>query len=54
MIFVTDFNLLNLSKAVGEFGQKIEMHLYLLAKFTKCLRQVQQVKVLNEDHEDLC
>ena len=25
-----------------------------LAMFTKCLRQVQQLKVLNKDHEDLC
>ena len=30
------------------------MHLYLLAKFTKCFKQVQQVKVLNKGHEDLC
>ena len=30
------------------------MHLYFLAKFTKPFRQVQQVKVPNKDHEDLC
>ena len=33
---------------------KNKMHSYLLAKFTKCFRQVQQVKVLNKDQEDLC
>ena len=33
VIFVHDFYLLNLSKILGELGQKIEMHLYLLAKF---------------------
>ena len=54
MIFVIDFHLLNLSKALGELGHKIELHFYLLAKFTKCFRQVQQVKVLHEDHEDFC
>ena len=54
MTFVQDFYLLNLSKALGDLGQKIEMHLYLLAKFTKCFRLVQQVKVLKRDHEDLC
>ena len=54
MIFVWDFHLLNLSKVLGELGQEIEMHLYLLAKFTKCFKQVQQVKVLNKGHEDLC
>ena len=43
-----DFHLLNLSNALRELGQKIEMHLHLLAKFTKCFRQVQQVKVLKE------
>ena len=30
------------------------MHLYLLAKFTKCFRQGYQMKVLKKDHEDLC
>ena len=48
MILVQDFYLLNLSKTFGELGQQIEMHLHLLAKFTKCFRQVQQVKVLNK------
>ena len=43
MILVQDFYLLNLSKTLDE---QTEMHLHLLAKFTKCLRQVQQVKVL--------
>ena len=46
MILVQDFYLLNLSKTLGELGQRIEMHLHLLAKFTKCFRQVQQEKVL--------
>ena len=50
VILVQDFCLLNLSKALGELGQKIEMHLHLLAKFTQCFRQVQQVKVLKKDH----
>ena len=54
MIFVRDFHLLNLSKAPGELGQQLEMHFNLLAKFTKCFRQIQQVKFLNEDLEDLC
>ena len=54
VILVQDFYLLNLSKALGELGQKIEIYLHLLAKFTKCFRQVQQVKVLKKDHEDLC
>ena len=54
MILVQDFYLLNLSKTLGELGQQIEMHLHLLAKFTKCFRQVQQVKVLKKDHDDLC
>ena len=54
MIFVWDFYLLNLSKVLGELGQEIYMYLYLLAKFNKCLKQVQQVKVLNKCHEDLC
>ena len=54
MIFVWDFHLLNLSKSLGEHSQKLEMHLYSLAMFTKCLRQVKQVKVLKQDHEDLC
>ena len=53
MIFVKDFHFLNLYKALGELGHKIEMHFYLLAKFTKYFRQVQQVKVLNKDYEDL-
>ena len=39
-------NLVNLAKKFK--------YSYLLAKFTKCFRQVQQVKVLNKDHEDLC
>ena len=52
MIFFQDFHLLNLSKSLGELSQKLEMHLYLLAKFTKCFRQVKQV--LKQDHEDLC
>ena len=55
VILVQDFYLLNLSKTLGELGQQIEMHLHLLAKFTKCFRQVQQVKVLKKkDHEGLC
>ena len=54
MIFFLDFHLLTLSNALCELGQKIELHLHLLAKFTKCFRQVQQVKVLKKDHEDLC
>ena len=51
MILVQDFYLLNLSKWLGE---QTEMHLHLLTKLTKCFRQVQQVKVLKKDHEDLC
>ena len=54
MILVQDFYLLNLSKTLAELGQQIEINLHLLAKFTKCFRQVQQVKVLKKDHEDLC
>ena len=54
MILVQDFYLLNLSKTLGELGQQIWMHFNFLAKFNKCFRQVQQVKVLNKDHEDLC
>ena len=54
MILVQEFYLLNLSKTLGELGQKIDMHLHFLAKFTKCLRQVQPVKSLKKDHEDLC
>ena len=54
MVCVKDIPLLNLSKALGELGQTIEMHLYLLAKFTKCFIQVQQVEVINKGHEDLC
>ena len=54
MIFVQDFQLLNLSKALGELGQTIKMLFYFLAKFTKCFRQVQRVNVLNRGHEDLC
>ena len=54
VIFVLDFYLLNLSSALGEFGQQIWMHFNFSAKFTNCFRQVQQVKVLNKDHEDLC
>ena len=48
MILVQDFYLLNLSKTFGEYGQQIEIHLHLLAKFTKCFRQVQQLKVLKK------
>ena len=48
MILVQDFYLLNLSKTLGELGQQIEMHIHLLAKFTKCFRQVEQVKVLKK------
>ena len=55
MILVQGFYLLNLSKTLGELSQQIEMHLHFLAKFTKCFRQVQQVKVLKKnDNEDLC
>ena len=54
MIFFLDFHLLSLSNPLGELGQKSEMHLHLLAKSTKCFRQVQQVKVPKKDHEDLC
>ena len=54
IILVQDFYLLNSSKTFGELGPQIEMHLHLLAKFTKCFIQVQQVKVLKKDHEDLC
>ena len=53
MIFVQDFYLLNLSKSLGELGQQIQMHLHLLAKFTKCFRQVQQVKVLKKVQEEV-
>ena len=35
MILVQDFCLLNLSKALGELGQQIEMHLHLLAKIIR-------------------
>ena len=48
MIFVWDFHLLNLSKLLGELGQEIERIFYRLAKFTKDLRQVQRVKVINK------
>ena len=48
MTFFQDTYLLNLSKTLGELGQKIEMHLYFLAKFTKSFRQFQQVKVLKK------
>ena len=51
VIFVQDFYLLNLSKTLGELGQQIEMHLDLLAKFTKCFKQVQKVKVLNKGQD---
>ena len=44
MILVQDFYLLNLSKSLDE---QTEMHLHLLAKFTKCFRHV-QVKVLKK------
>ena len=54
MIFVRDFYLLNLSKVLGELTQEIYIHLYLLAKFTKCFKKAQQVKVLNKGHEYLC
>ena len=53
VILVQDFYLLSLSKTLGELDQQIWMHLNLLAKFTQCFRQVQQVKVLNKYHEDL-
>ena len=43
-----------MSNALGELGLKIEMNLHLLAKLANCFRQVQQVKVLKKDHEDLC
>ena len=39
MAFVWDFHLLILSKVLGELGHEIEMHLYLLAKFTKSLNK---------------
>ena len=45
MILVQDFYLLNLSKTLDE---QTEMHLHLLAKLTKCFRQVQKVKVLKK------
>ena len=35
MILVQDFYWLNLSKTLRELGQQIDMHLHLLAKFTK-------------------
>ena len=54
VILIQDFYLLNLSKIPGKLGQQIWINFNLLAKFTKCFRQVQQVKVLNKDHEDLC
>ena len=47
MILFQDFYLLNLSKTLGELGQQIEMHLHLLAMFTKYFRQVEQVHALN-------
>ena len=53
IIFFWDFHLLNLSKALGELGQTIEMYLHLLAMLTKCFRQVQQLKVFKKDREDL-
>ena len=45
MILVQDFYLLNLSKTFGDLVQQIEMYLNFLAKFTKCFRKFQQVKV---------
>ena len=54
VILVQDFYFLNLSKKLGELGQQILMHYNFFAKFTKCFRQVQQVKVLNKGHKDLC
>ena len=53
VILLQDFYLFNLSKTLGGLGQQTRMHFYFLAKFTKCFRQVQPVKVLNKDHEDL-
>ena len=41
-------------KHLVNLAKKIEMRLHLLAKFTECFRQVQQVKVPKKDHEDLC
>ena len=46
--FYVSFHLLSLSKALGELGQKIEIHLHWLAKFTKCFRQVQKEKVFKK------
>ena len=54
MILVQDFYLLNLSKTLGELGQKRNVFTYV-GKFTKCFKQVQPVKVLKKkDFEDLC
>ena len=50
MIFFLDFHL---SKTFSELGQQMYMHLYFLVKFTKCFRQVKQVKVLKNDFGDL-
>ena len=47
-------HLLNLSDALGELCQKIEIHLHLLTKFTKCFIQVQQMHALKLYYEDLC
>ena len=43
VISVQDFHLLNLSKALGELGQKIEKLLHLLAKFTSLDKKSQIV-----------
>ena len=48
MILVQDVYWLNLYKTLGELGQQIEMNLHLLAKSTKCFRQVQLVEVLKK------
>ena len=47
-------SLVKLVQALCELGPKKVLHLYVLANFTKCFRQVQQVEVLKKDHENLC
>ena len=54
LVLLACFYLLNLSKAFGELVQQVWRHFYFLVKFTKWFRPVQQAKVLNKDHEDLC
>ena len=44
MNFFWDLHLLNLSKALGELGQRIEMHLHLLVKFIKCLADLGEAR----------